>query len=886
MKRFVNTVILVLLVAALLPMQQPVAAQPPAQEFDRSASYVPGEVVVTFQEGLSLRTLRARANAMAHSIGATVVEQYEDVALLSLDPQADVFSASARLAAANQVVRAQPNYVYWVPEAVNAASEAYPVESYTLSAPGGASVELSWDQVAQLRSKHRVGSRLLAMPTYPREFTTSPVDGSFWGWNKIQADLIWSDSKNSGYVCVLDTGVDMAHPDLSGMVVNGYDFVNNDSRSYDDNGHGTHVAGIIAAKINTGDGTAMGVSKNKILAIKVLNAQGFGTTYNIAAGVKSCLKNSAAKVINMSFGMNEPDSLMKTMLAKAVSKGRVIVAAAGNETTSQPMYPAAWSTDPDLGGSIIAVAAGRAPAPYRVWVDKDGDGYPISSKDASINEMFDSTECATGLIDSTGAAAGSNYGNWVDLVAPGENIYSTTPVSYPFYLNYYNGVPSGYAYLDGTSMAAGFVSGAVARVLTTGVSPAGVKARLLANGEPLDYAVDETIAEPTDGFDNTSRAIPGNGDTLYGVPFGSDPDDANLQIVMAPFCWPNASSPFGANQDMSHARYLNVAKAMLRGALVAEVKDALSGTPTSGANVSAVMSGITYDQSITNNTPFVVLINLPDTGKTYDLKVAKTGSTTGYQVFNKAVAIQAGYSRMDDYSTVSLPSNVNMHAVLDWLNPVASPDDKPEVTVDLDLYLVLPSDSGCGQNCLIGNETIWDGDQFKYQLDTYTANHFFGAGTLLRKEDFDGVWSPMAIHNFDGVSHIIDKGREMGNPTESVTIRFGKALRGNPYYTAAFPGTYEFVVTDNSPAFTWYDPITKQGYLDKDPLLANGVDPNPFYVAPVVRYWSKGYILQTVRMPEASTCTGANRWWRPLTLKGSSGKVTATNTCASALPMP
>ncbi len=885
MKRFVYSVLLVLLVAALLPVQQPAAAQPMTEEVDRNALFVPGELVVTFNENLSTRTVHAKAAAMAGQVGAAVIDQFDNVALLSFDPDADVAALSSRISSANSVVRAQPNYVYWIPEDSSTESSPYPVSQYTLKSPDGRKVALNWDEVAQMRSRHKVGSRLRTMSTYPTEFTSGPIDGALWGWDKVQADLIWSDSKATGYVCLLDTGVDFNHPDLKGMVINGPDMVNNDSRSDDDNGHGTHIAGIISAKINSGDGTAVGVSKTKVYSVKVLNAQGYGTTYNIAAGLKTCMKNSYVKVINMSFGMDEPDPLIKSYVTKTViEKKKLIVAAAGNNTSSGRTYPAGWADDGEIGKGVIAVAAASGPSPYPVWVDRNHDSNVSASTDPAEREVFTSTECAFGQANSLGDAVGTNYGAWVDMAAPGENIYSTTPVNYPFYLNYYNNVASGYAYLSGTSMAAGFVSGAAARVMTTLNSadagmPKGLKDRLIDGGEPLQLAVDTFLLDGTAGYNNASRTLTVGGDPIaYGQPFAPDPDDADLKVVMAPFCWPTTGGAFGADQDMSSAVYLNVAKSMKRGALIAEVKDAFSALPTSGANVSAIMSGVTYDTSISSGSPFLVLINLPVGIKNYDLKVSKYGSTTGYQYFNRDVAVTAGKPYFDDYSTVSLPSSKNMHVVLDWLNPKVGPLGDPVVTVDLDLYMSAPTNSGCvtgasTSTCVIGTEGMWDETTHKYELDSYLSDRFFGMGTLLAKEWFDGSWSPFAIHNIDGVSTTTDQEPIAVAPSESITLGTARTSRSTPYYYPAYSGVYNFWVTDNSPAFDW-----TQGYLDNDPK-------SDFFVAPVVRYWSKGIIMETVKLSSSgASCNGSAQWWRVMDLSGSSGKTTPVNNCTDTLP--
>ena len=127
--------------------------------------------------------------------------------------------------------------------------------------------------------------------TYPNDPSAlDPIKG--WGWLWVNADIVWPDAK-AAEVAVVDTGVDAQHPELMGLVVNGFDFVNNDGIANDDNGHGTHVAGIIAAKSNNKTGMA-GVSRARIYAIKVLAADGSGTYFDVAQGIRKAADRPAS----------------------------------------------------------------------------------------------------------------------------------------------------------------------------------------------------------------------------------------------------------------------------------------------------------------------------------------------------------------------------------------------------------------------------------------------------------------------------------------------------------------------------------------------------------------------------------------------------------------
>lgn len=263
-----------------------------------------------------------------------------------------------------------------------------------------------------------------AEPNYVYHATWTPNDpystASYqWGNHKIQLPQAWDYARGDNVtIAVIDTGVHANHPDLAGKVINGYDFVDRDWVSQDGNGHGTHVAGIAAAVTNNGRGIAGAAPNAKILAVRVLNNSGSGTLNNIADGIRYAA-DYGAKVINLSLGGPSGSTTLKQAVDYAWSKGAVVVAAAGNENTSAPSYPAYYS-------NAIAVAA---------------------TTSSDTRSSF------------------SNYGSWVDVAAPGSSILSTYPTS-------------SYVYLNGTSMASPYVAGVAALLASQGRNNVQIRAAI------------------------------------------------------------------------------------------------------------------------------------------------------------------------------------------------------------------------------------------------------------------------------------------------------------------------------------------------------------------------------------------------------------------------
>ncbi len=235
-------------------------------------------------------------------------------------------------------------------------------------------------------------------------------------------------------VAVIDTGVDYTHPDLSGKVFLGKNCVTNNFDPYDDNGHGTHVAGIIAAKAGNGQ-YGEGVSPNsKILAVKVLSASGSGTFFDVAEGMKyarTAVTTPPTKVINMSLG-GPASALVAAEVLAIKNAGKVLVAAAGNSNTTTPSYP---------GGDVNTA--------LRVMATEENDARAWFS-------------------NFSPSATPSQY----NIAAPGWEILSTVPAA-------------GYEPMSGTSMASPVVAGAAA--LVWGQLPAltrdGLVARLVTKGK-------------------------------------------------------------------------------------------------------------------------------------------------------------------------------------------------------------------------------------------------------------------------------------------------------------------------------------------------------------------------------------------------------------------
>lgn len=239
------------------------------------------------------------------------------------------------------------------------------------------------------------------------EAPNDPYYPTQWGLPQAAVPAAWNLSTGSATipVAVVDTGVDFAHPDLSGQLLPGYDILNDDPDPSDDNGHGTRMTGVIVARRGNSEGIAGVAPDTAVIPVKVLGADGSGPYSAVASGITYAV-DQGARVVNLSLAGGAASSLLQSAIDYATAHGVVAVAAAGNSGTSSPAYPAACPG---------AVAVG-----------------------------------ATNYLDQR--ASFSNYGAWLAIAAPGVDIVTTS-------------LGATYSSSSGTSPAAAFASGVFALLL-------------------------------------------------------------------------------------------------------------------------------------------------------------------------------------------------------------------------------------------------------------------------------------------------------------------------------------------------------------------------------------------------------------------------------------
>ena len=258
-------------------------------------------------------------------------------------------------------------------------------------------------------------------PAWPRE----------WSLAQVHAPQAWklSNAAHGVVVAVVDSGVDPSQPDLQGALVAGYNALDGGTDTSDSLGHGTMVAGVIAARAGNGIGVAGTCAACSIMPVKVLDASGSGSAAGMADGIRWAVDHGAS-IINLSLVLSGDDPSVRAAIAYAVDRGILVVAAAGNASNNTQTFPASYP-------GVVSVAA-----------TDNGDH----------------------------AYSWTTYGPWVSVAAPGCSM-STAP-------------GGAYGEFCGTSAAAPLVAGLAGLALSTGrPTPAAVGAALQATAVPLPGVV-------------------------------------------------------------------------------------------------------------------------------------------------------------------------------------------------------------------------------------------------------------------------------------------------------------------------------------------------------------------------------------------------------------
>lgn len=406
---------------------------PPAKP--ASGSFEPGELLIEFREG----TTAEQVQKVHQDVGATPLQEVVPLIWRAAVPRGAETDWIPRFLARPEVRYAE----------LNARLHTNMVGAFR---PAAIPAALPAGRTAQAKVTDRrfVSERA----DLPGQWALRRV-GLCNGLGAAAECAAWDRTMGDGVkVAVIDTGVDLQHPDLRENLLQGRNYLEGgNALPADDFGHGTHVAGIIGAGAN-GLGVVGIAPKAKIIPIRVLGVDG-GNTAGLIAGLRFAV-DSGAQVVNLSLGSSQTSAIEESQMAKAIAANVVVVAAAGNEALAgNPLeYPAAIP-------GVVSVAATRQAS---------------DDVDAKFAER----------------APFSNYNPFVSVAAPGVDILSTIPRRFLTTTSSPNddGDGTAYAYASGTSMAAPVVSGVIALMLAAnpGLKPTQVKQKLQGTAQDLGDA--------------------------------------------------------------------------------------------------------------------------------------------------------------------------------------------------------------------------------------------------------------------------------------------------------------------------------------------------------------------------------------------------------------
>jgi subtilisin family serine protease len=403
------------------------AAPAPLPMAQRSVdAVVPGEILVKMKDGESFEALRAVPGLRLSRMGYK-----SEFAVMGVERGQEAAEA-ARLAADPRVEWAEPNYLR--------QTSAIDPRLWAYFNPGG--LNAYFNDPADSRNGQPLG------PTY-----ASIADAD--------EDAINGIATGGAAVVIgsIDTGVDMDHPEFTGRLIAGKDWVNNDANPEDDDGHGTHTTGTMAGT-TVGVAGVTGASPNvRVYVQKVCGPAGCPTSAIVNA-IRAAADYPGMVAMNLSLGGSIESKAEKDAINYAVNtKGVLVIAAAGNSGTSKVGCPAC-----DVNAISVSSTTWRDALAYY-----------------------------------------SQYGSGLDISAAGGEMYSNTTEEMGIYSSYLNG---GYAYLQGTSMATPQVTGAAGTVASkTGLRGSALRTRLLSTADDIGTAgVDTKFGN---GRLNVYRAVTG-----------------------------------------------------------------------------------------------------------------------------------------------------------------------------------------------------------------------------------------------------------------------------------------------------------------------------------------------------------------------------------------
>ena len=531
-----------------------------------------------------------------------------------------------------------------------------------------------------------------------------PLFASQWGLTQIGAQEAWDIQTGAASVSIamIDSGVDFSHPDLAGKFwtnpgeiagngqdddnngyiddVRGWDFVNGDNDPGDDNGHGTQTAGVAGAATDNGSGIAGVCWGCSLMPVKVMQAGGVANYSDIATGVIYAAKKGA-RVINISLGGYSESSVLHAAIQAATDTyGAIVVAGAGNDNQSTPFYPAAYE-------QVLGVAA-------------TGPG-----------------DVLTGI---------SNFGDWVDVAAPGANIQTTF-------------LGGDYGAVDGSSLSTAFVSGLAGLLCSehSDWSAGMVRAQIIHTADDIDSLNPGFEDQLGSGRVNANQALSTSSQPLLSFTSQTINGSATARPE------PGSSVDFEVTLSNDWADASNVQAAL----------------SSSDANVSIVTANANYGSipaygSATNLTPFQfeIAASAPY-GYSIPLQLHVTAGP-GYSV-NIPLSVQTASAVVYPPATLTTQTWTNDHIYI--LNkPVGIPSGSTltiepgtEIRNDFDYPLIVEGSliaDGTPDQPIIFKSSLsqdvvgdWSGIIFKdSSIDAaFDANGHYASGSIVRYCTFD-----------------------------------------------------------------------------------------------------------------------------------------------------